>query len=148
MVLSLAPTGFSPGTPVFPSPRKPIFPNSNSTRNDKRRITMRICYILNAIYLFIYLFISLEFFVGCQCSIAGSLSSACHMTTGECSCKSNVEGSNCDICKSGTFNLDSGNHQGCLHCFGYFRAIRCSSATGFVASTITSQFVNETGILQ
>ena len=95
-----------------------------------------------------YLFISLEFFVGCQCSIAGSLSSACDMTTGECSCKSNVEGSNCDICKSGTFNLDSGNHQGCLHCSGYFRAISCSSATGFVASTITSQFVNETGTLQ
>ena len=95
-----------------------------------------------------YLFISLEFFVGCQCSIAGSLSSACHMTTGECSCKSNVEGSNCAICKSGTFNLDSGNHQGCLHCFGYVRAISCSSAAGFVASTITSQFVNETGILQ
>ena len=24
---------FSPGTPVFPSPQKPILPNSNSTRN-------------------------------------------------------------------------------------------------------------------
>ena len=24
--------GFSPGTPVFPSPQKPAFPNSNSTR--------------------------------------------------------------------------------------------------------------------
>ena len=24
---------FSPGTPVFPSPQKPTFPNSNSTRN-------------------------------------------------------------------------------------------------------------------
>ena len=24
---------FSPGTPVFPSPQKPIFPISNSTRN-------------------------------------------------------------------------------------------------------------------
>ena len=24
---------FSPGTPVFPSPQKPAFPNSNSTRN-------------------------------------------------------------------------------------------------------------------
>ena len=33
LVLSLAPRGFSPGTPVFPSPQKPIFPNSNSTRN-------------------------------------------------------------------------------------------------------------------
>ena len=33
LVLSLAPRGFSPGTPVFPSPQKPTFPNSNSTRN-------------------------------------------------------------------------------------------------------------------
>lgn len=53
-VLSFAATGFSPGTVVFPSPRKPIFSNSNSTRNDRRRITMWMCYLLNAIYLFIY----------------------------------------------------------------------------------------------
>ena len=33
LVLSFAPTGFSPGTPVFPSLQKPTFPNSNSTRN-------------------------------------------------------------------------------------------------------------------
>ena len=30
LVLSLAPRGFSSGTPVFPSPQKPTFPNSNS----------------------------------------------------------------------------------------------------------------------
>ena len=33
LVLSFAPRGFSPGTPVFPSPQKPTFPNSNTTRN-------------------------------------------------------------------------------------------------------------------
>ena len=33
LALSLAPRGFSPGTTVFPSPQKPTFPNSNSTRN-------------------------------------------------------------------------------------------------------------------
>jgi len=33
LVLSLAPRGFCPGTPVFPSPQKSTFPNSNSTRN-------------------------------------------------------------------------------------------------------------------
>ena len=33
LVLFLAPRGFSPGTPVFPSPQKPTFPNSNLTRN-------------------------------------------------------------------------------------------------------------------
>ena len=33
LVLSLAPRGFSPCTLVSPSPQKPGFPNSNSTRN-------------------------------------------------------------------------------------------------------------------
>ena len=33
LVLSFAPRGFSPGTPVFPSPQKLTLPNSNSTRN-------------------------------------------------------------------------------------------------------------------
>ena len=30
LVLVLAPRGFSPGSPVFPSPQKPTFPNANS----------------------------------------------------------------------------------------------------------------------
>ena len=33
LVLYSAPRGFSPGTPVFPSPQKPAFPNSNSIWN-------------------------------------------------------------------------------------------------------------------
>ena len=33
LVLSLAPRGFSPGTPVFPSLQKPTLQNSNSKRN-------------------------------------------------------------------------------------------------------------------
>jgi len=33
LVLSFAPRSFSPGTRVFPSPQKPTFPNSNSTRD-------------------------------------------------------------------------------------------------------------------
>ena len=32
LVLFSAPRGFSPGTPVFPSPQKSTFPNSNSIR--------------------------------------------------------------------------------------------------------------------
>ena len=35
LVLSFAPRGFSPGTPVFPSTLKPTFLNSNSTRNQE-----------------------------------------------------------------------------------------------------------------
>ena len=30
LVLYSAPRGFSPGSPVYPSPQKPAFPNSNS----------------------------------------------------------------------------------------------------------------------
>ena len=33
LVLSFAPRGFCPGTPVFPSTQKPPFPNFNSTRS-------------------------------------------------------------------------------------------------------------------
>ena len=32
LVFYSAPRGFSPDTPVFPSPQKPTFPNSNSIR--------------------------------------------------------------------------------------------------------------------
>ena len=35
LVLVLAPRGSSPGTPVFPSPQKPTFPNSNSFWNSR-----------------------------------------------------------------------------------------------------------------
>ena len=35
LVLVLAPRGFSPGTPVFPSPQKPTFLNSNSIWNPR-----------------------------------------------------------------------------------------------------------------
>ena len=37
LVLSFAPRGFSPGTPVFPSPQKLTLPNSNSIWNARTR---------------------------------------------------------------------------------------------------------------
>ena len=45
LVLSFAPRGFSLGTPVCPSPRKPTFPNSNSIRNqvDKEPLCRCTC---------------------------------------------------------------------------------------------------------
>ena len=33
LVLFSGPRDFSPGTPIFPSPQKPTFPNSNSIQN-------------------------------------------------------------------------------------------------------------------
>ena len=61
LVLSRAPRGFSPGTRVFPSPQKPTFPNSNSTRNhaDRRRTTLWMCYLQITIY-FIYFILFLK----------------------------------------------------------------------------------------
>ena len=65
LVLSFAARGFSPGTPVFPSPQKPTFTNSNSTRNqvDEEPLcgcaTSKLSFIYLFIYLFMYLFIYL-----------------------------------------------------------------------------------------
>ena len=53
LVLSLAPRGFSPGTPFFPSPQKPTFQNSNSTINqvDEEHF---VDVLLSKSFLFIY----------------------------------------------------------------------------------------------
>ena len=54
LVLSFAPRGFSPGTPVFPSPQKPAFPNSNLTGSQVDEEP--VCGVLPPNhYLFIYL---------------------------------------------------------------------------------------------
>ena len=43
LVLSLATIGFSPGTKDFPSPLKPTFPNSNSTKNQVDKEALSKC---------------------------------------------------------------------------------------------------------
>ena len=61
LVLSFAPRGFSPGTPVFPSPQKPTFSNSNSTRNQV--VEEPLCgYATSKYYLFIYIYLYLSAF--------------------------------------------------------------------------------------
>ena len=55
LVLSFAPRGFSPGTPIFPSPQKPTFPNSYSTGNQVDKEPLCGCATCKS--LFIYLFI-------------------------------------------------------------------------------------------
>ena len=74
LVLPLAPRGFSPGTPVFPSPQKLTFPNSNSTRNQVDKEAQCGCatfkslfiYLLRG-YLIIFVFVD-EFPVGNVCN--------------------------------------------------------------------------------
>ena len=63
LVLSLPPRGFSPGTPVFPSPQKPTLPNSNSIWNARTRLNEFIwtlkCFVgKKAIYIFFFFFYS------------------------------------------------------------------------------------------
>ena len=62
LVLSFAPRGFSLGTPVFPSPRKPTFPNSNSIRNqvDKEPLCGCTCATSKSLLLFLLLLILLQ----------------------------------------------------------------------------------------
>ena len=58
LALSLAPRGFSPGTPVFPCPKKRTFSkNSNSTRNQVDKEPFSGCATSKSlsIYLFMYL---------------------------------------------------------------------------------------------
>ena len=57
LVLSLAPRGFSPGTPIFPSPQKPTFSNSNSTRNQVDEEPLCGCATSKSLFIFHYLFI-------------------------------------------------------------------------------------------
>ena len=56
LVLSLASRGFSPGTPVFPSPQKPTFPNSNSTRNQVDEEPLCGCATSKSLFIYLYLF--------------------------------------------------------------------------------------------
>ena len=58
LVLSFAPRGFSPGTPVFPSPQKPTLANSNSIWNARTRLNQfmwtPMCFVGKQAMLFFY----------------------------------------------------------------------------------------------
>ena len=61
LVLSLAPRGFSLGTPVFPSPQNPTLPNSNSIWSARTRLNEFIwtpmCFVgKQAIYNFFFFY--------------------------------------------------------------------------------------------
>ena len=72
LVLSLAPRGFSLGTPVFPSPQKPTFPNSNSTRNQVDEEPLCGCATCKSLFIyFVFLFrktrhVNILLFMGCM----------------------------------------------------------------------------------
>nr|XP_054604109.1 laminin subunit alpha-2 isoform X1 [Nothobranchius furzeri] len=84
--------------------------------------------------------------IQCQCSIAGSDSQTCDLErracacadrTGKCSCKENVEGDNCDVCKPERFGLSVKNPLGCSRCYCYGLTHSCTEAQGLVRMRLT-----------
>ena len=61
LVLSFAPRGFSPGTPVFPSPQKPTFSKSNSTRNQVNEEPLRGCATSKSLYVYLFIYFIIMF---------------------------------------------------------------------------------------
>ena len=51
LVVLLAPRGFSPATPVFPSPQEPTFPNSNSNSDPDSEATVSRNRLLSVTFL-------------------------------------------------------------------------------------------------
>ncbi|RUS73743.1 hypothetical protein EGW08_018504, partial [Elysia chlorotica] len=80
--------------------------------------------------------------VACECDPSGSLDNtpSCDSDTGRCRCKDNVDGRRCDKCKPGYFGLNPDDPFGCISCFCYGHSSECSSADGYYAHNITSDF--------
>ncbi|XP_073431896.1 laminin subunit alpha-2 isoform X2 [Dendrobates tinctorius] len=79
--------------------------------------------------------------VSCDCSLAGSKPENCDRETekcpcaeetGQCSCKTNVEGVHCDRCKPSTFGLHVGNPLGCSSCYCFGLTTQCTEADGLI----------------
>ncbi|XP_040165290.1 laminin subunit alpha-1 isoform X1 [Anopheles arabiensis] len=51
---------------------------------------------------------------GCNCHPKGSLGQGCNQKTGQCHCKPSIEGRQCNLCRKGYWDLNSGN--GCIPC--------------------------------
>ncbi|XP_011419247.3 laminin subunit gamma-1 [Magallana gigas] len=81
----------------------------------------------------------------CGCNPIGSLDNfaRCNPVDGTCMCKENVDGRTCDRCKLGYFALREDDPKGCIPCFCYGHSSDCSSAVGYYATSIISDF--ETG---
>ncbi|XP_058469730.1 laminin subunit alpha-2 isoform X2 [Solea solea] len=82
----------------------------------------------------------------CECNVAGSDSQTCDLEravcacadrTGKCSCKENVEGDNCDHCRTNTFGLSVRNPLGCSRCYCYGLTHSCTEAPGLIRMWLT-----------
>ncbi|XP_070560391.1 basement membrane-specific heparan sulfate proteoglycan core protein-like isoform X2 [Ptychodera flava] len=74
----------------------------------------------------------------CGCDSRGSLGDDCDGNR-QCTCKENVDGRNCDVCKTDFFNLDISNPDGCTPCFCMGVTDMCQSSD-FYRNEITVNF--------
>ncbi|XP_006820869.1 laminin subunit beta-1-like [Saccoglossus kowalevskii] len=55
--------------------------------------------------------------LSCNCSVEGTkMNTDCDGISGQCECKTNVEGRACDVCKDTYWNLQPSNPNGCQEC--------------------------------
>ncbi|KAM4605993.1 laminin subunit alpha-1 [Polymixia lowei] len=71
--------------------------------------------------------------VRCECNLAGSLNTDPCTT---CICKSNVMGVHCDLCKPGSYNLQSSDPDGCRQCFCFGVSDVCESSAWSTSQTV------------
>uniref|UniRef100_A0A8C5AUH5 Laminin subunit alpha 1 n=1 Tax=Gadus morhua TaxID=8049 RepID=A0A8C5AUH5_GADMO len=62
----------------------------------------------------------------CECQLAGSTNTD---PCSPCACKVNVMGVNCDLCRSGYYNLQATDPEGCSHCFCFGVSDVCESSS-------------------
>ncbi|XP_039180622.1 laminin subunit alpha-2 isoform X7 [Crotalus tigris] len=84
--------------------------------------------------------------IACECRVAGTKPQTCDSEmekcscadhTGQCTCKMNVEGFNCDRCKPGRFGLSARNPIGCNSCYCFGLTSECSEAKGLIRVWLT-----------
>ncbi|CAB1446978.1 unnamed protein product [Pleuronectes platessa] len=78
----------------------------------------------------------------CECNPSGTVD-VCSPLDGRCHCRSNVEGTSCDRCKPGFFNLQQEDPAGCQPCFCFGHSLACTSSSHFAAVNITSDFMED-----
>ncbi|XP_049631522.1 basement membrane-specific heparan sulfate proteoglycan core protein [Suncus etruscus] len=66
--------------------------------------------------------------IECSCDPRGSTSSHCD-PAGQCQCKAQVEGLNCNHCRPHHFHLSASNSEGCLPCFCMGVTQQCTSSS-------------------
>lgn len=67
----------------------------------------------------------LTFRLACDCNSIGALDNFCNVTTGQCKCRNNTYGRQCDQCRTGFWNFPN-----CQRCDCNGHADICDSRTG------------------